>query len=168
MLFVIRVWIFCNLQYQLTMISDFDFLDVDIHQTIWFEQKFLTMHLVIQILYFVICNIFQKDWFLIIYDTFLDVDRHQLKKQVFGGKYFSCFPCCCFIIIFLLYPLIFIFVSYFFFHSFSVLISKIFHYLYLYFSTCLVINFSQFRSFFLCIFWWYWALSKESMDLWNM
>ena len=52
-----RVWVFCNLQYQLTLISDFDFLGVDTHQTIWFEQKCLKMRLVIQILYFIISNI---------------------------------------------------------------------------------------------------------------
>ena len=137
MLLVSQVWVFCNLQYQLILISDFDFLDVDIHKTTWFEQKCLKIHLIIQILYFMICNIFQNDWFLDIYETFLDVDRHELKKQVFGRHSFSSFSCCCFILIFLLYPLIFIFVSYIFvyfvfFHSFSVLIPKIFHYLYLY------------------------------------
>ena len=102
-----------NLQYQLTLISDFDFLDVDIHQTIWFEQKCLKMCLVIQILFFIICNIFQNNCFLTIYEIFLDVDRHQLMKQVFGRHYFSCFSCCCFIIICFLYTLILIFVSYF-------------------------------------------------------
>ena len=139
MLLVSWVWVFCNLQFQLTLISDFNFLDVDIHQTSWFEQKCLKMRLVIQILYFLIYNIFQNDWFFTMYEIFLNVDRHQLKKQVFSRHSFSCFSCCCFIIIFLLYPLIFIFVSYFFvyfvcsfFHSFSMLIPKIFHYLYLY------------------------------------
>ena len=134
MLVVSRVLIFCNLQYQLTLISDFDFLDVDIHQTIWYEQKCLKMRVVIQILYFIICNIFQNDWFLTIFEIFLDADRHQLKKQVFGRHSFSYFSCCCFIIIFLLYRLVFIFVSYFlvyFVLFFSVLIPKIFHYLYL-------------------------------------
>ena len=95
------------------------------------------IRLVIQILYLIISNIFQNDWLLTIYEIFLDVDRHQLKKHVFGWHSFICFSCSCFFNTFLLYPLIFIFVSYFFvsfvlFHSFSVLIPKIFHYLYLY------------------------------------
>ena len=137
MLLVRRVWVFCNLQYQLTLISDFDFLDVDIHQTIWFEQKFLKMCLVIQILYFIICNIFQNDWFLTIYEIFLNEDRHQLMKQGFSRHSFSCFSCCCFFtipFIFLLYPTSFIFFVYFFvfFHRFPVLIPNIFHYMYLY------------------------------------
>ena len=36
----------------------------DIDQTIWFEQKCLKMCFFIQILCFVISNIFQSDWFL--------------------------------------------------------------------------------------------------------
>ena len=137
MLLVSWVSVFCNLQYQLTLISDFEFLDVDVHQTIWYEQKCLKMRLVVQILYFMVCNFFQSDWFLTIYEICFDIDKHQLKKQVFGRHSFNCFSCCYFIISFLLYPLVFIFVSYFFvyfvfFYSFSVLIPKIFHYLYLY------------------------------------
>ena len=135
MLLVSRFWVFCNLQYQLTFLSDFilsDFLDVDIHQTIWFESKCLKMSWVIQILYFIISNIFQNHWFLTTCEIFWDVDRHQLKKQEFGRHFFSCFACSCFIIIFLLHHLIFIFVSYLFvyfvfFQRFTVLIPKIFH-----------------------------------------
>ena len=161
MLLVSWVWVFCN---QLRLISDFY-----IHQMIWFEQKCLKMCLIIQILYFIICNIFQNDW-LLTTSIFLDVGRHQLKKQVFDRYSFSCFSCCCFIIIFFTitsnfdFCFIFFYLFCFFFHGFSVLIPEVFHYLCLY----LVINFSQFRIVFLCLFWWYWALSKESMDLWNM
>ena len=135
MLLVSWVWVFCNLQYQLTLISDFDFLDADIHQTIWFEQKCLKMRLVIQILYFIICNIVQSDWFLAT-KIFLDVDRHQLKKEVFGRYSFSCLSCCWVIILFLpsnfYFRFIFFYLFRVFFHSFSVLIPKVFHYLCLY------------------------------------
>ena len=45
------IWVFCILRYLLTLISDVDFLDVDIHQTIWFEQKCRKMGVVTQIQY---------------------------------------------------------------------------------------------------------------------
>ena len=134
------------------MIYNFDFPDVDIHETIWFGQKCLKMRLVIQILYFIICNILQNDWFLTICEIFLDVGRHQWQKKVFidledvlhiclAGILLVVFLAVAFF--FLLHHLIFIFVLYFFLcivcffvHSVSVLIPKIFHYLYFYLLSC--------------------------------
>ena len=70
------------------------------------------MCLIIEILYFIICNIFQNDWFL---TTFFGCRQTSVKKasvwQVFFQLLFLLLLCYLF---FLLYPLIFVFVSYFF------------------------------------------------------
>ena len=119
------------------------------------------------------------DWFLTMRFCF-DVDRHERSKCLFiwnmycilfGRCSFSCFSSCCFFVVFFVYPLIFIFVSYLFwlfwgfFHSLSVLIRRNFHYLYLYLFSC---SFRPVQGFFLCLFWWYWAFSNELVDQWKM